>query len=66
MSPVKDEAIRLIESLPDSCTFEDIQYHLFVREKVDRSIAAIERGEGIPEAEADRRIDEWLDSLGPR
>jgi len=64
MSSVKQEAIRIIESLPETCTFEDIQYHLYVREKIEHSLAAIERGEGVTEEEADRRIDEWLASLG--
>ena len=35
MSIVKEAAIKLIQSLPDDCTFEEIQYHLYVREKVE-------------------------------
>ena len=27
MSVVKEEAIRLIQSLPDDCSLEEIQYH---------------------------------------
>jgi predicted transcriptional regulator len=64
MSPVKEAAIKLIQSLPEDCTFEDIQYHLYVREKVEHGIQAIEAGEVVSEEEADRRITEWLDSFG--
>jgi len=42
MHNTKKEAIKIIESLPEDCTYEDIQYHLFVREKVERGIEAIE------------------------
>ena len=64
MSPVKKAAIQLIRSLPETCTFEDIQYHLYVREKVEAGIQAIEDGEVVSEKEADRRITEWLESFG--
>jgi hypothetical protein len=36
MSALKQAVIKLVESLPDDCTVEDIQYHLYVREKVLR------------------------------
>ena len=38
MTAVKDEARKLIEKLPDDCTFEDIQYHLYVVEKINQGI----------------------------
>jgi hypothetical protein len=64
MSPVKEAAIKLIQSLPENCTFEDIQYHFYVREKVEAGIRAIEAGEVVSEDEADRRITEWLEYFG--
>ncbi|MBM4071333.1 MAG: hypothetical protein FJ271_20710 [Planctomycetes bacterium] len=66
MSLVKDAAIKLIQSLPEDCSFEDIQYHLYVREKVEAGIKAVDAGKVLPEEEADRRINEWLDSIGPK
>lgn len=66
MSPLKEAAIGLIESLPDGCTLEDIQYHLYVREKVERGLRAIDVGKTLSEKEADRRTDAWLDSLEER
>jgi predicted transcriptional regulator len=65
MSQVKEEAIKLIQSLPDDCTVEDIQYHLYVREKVMRGLAAVDEGRVVPQAEAERRIAEWGRSFGP-
>ena len=40
----KTEAIKLIESLPDDATFEDMQYHLYVMEKTRKGVEAIDRG----------------------
>ena len=65
MSQLKEAAIDLIRSLPDDCTIEDIHYHLYIREKVDRGIAAIDAGRVVPHEEAARRIAEWAKSSGP-
>jgi predicted transcriptional regulator len=65
MSPVKEAVIKLVQSLPDDCTVEDIQYHLYIREKVESGLQAIEEGKVVSEEDADRRIEEWLNSCGP-
>jgi predicted transcriptional regulator len=59
MSAVKEEAIRLIQSLPDDCSLEEIQYHLYVIQKVERGLAAIEEGRIVPQEEAERRVAGW-------
>jgi predicted transcriptional regulator len=65
MSAVKDEVVRLIQSLPDDCTIEEIQYHLYVCQKVERGLAAAEAGRTFSQAEAERRVVGWLKSDGP-
>ena len=64
MSLVKDHAIRLIASLPDDCTLEEIQYHLYVRQKVERGLTAIDAGQVVSQEEAERRVSEWATSYG--
>ena len=64
MSLVKDDAIKLILSLPDDCTLEDIHYHLYVRQKVERGMAAIDEGRVVLQEDAERRVAEWVKSPG--
>lgn len=64
MSVVKEQVIDLIKSLPDDCTIEDIQYHLYVREKVERGIRAIDEGRVVSQEEAEKKVKEWLKSSG--
>ncbi len=59
MSAVKDEAIRLIQSLPDDCTIEEIQYHLYVIQKVEKGRSDIDEGRVVSQDAAERRIAEW-------
>jgi hypothetical protein len=56
----KQEVRSLLEKLPDSCSIEDIQYHLYVLEKVRSGIEdACENG-AISQEEAESRLSKWL------
>jgi predicted transcriptional regulator len=61
MSSVKDEAHKFIDGLPDDATWEDIEYEIYVRNRIDRGLEEDERGEGIPHEEVMRRMAKWLD-----
>jgi len=61
MDTAKDEVRSLLDRLPDDCTLEDVQYHLYVVEKVQRGIErAEEEGGGISHEEVERRLGKWL------
>ena len=64
MTRVKQAAIELIQSLPDECTFEDIQYRLYLCEKVATGDRAIEEGRIVTQDEAEARIRQWATSFG--
>jgi len=38
MGTAKEEVRRILDGLPDDSTFEDIQYHIYVRQKVERGL----------------------------
>jgi predicted transcriptional regulator len=65
MNAVKDEAIRLIQSLPDDCSIEEIQYHLYVIQKVEKGLSDIDAGRVISQEEAERRVAGWGKFTGP-
>lgn len=66
MSPLKEKVIELIKSLPDDCTWEDIQYHIYVREKVERGIQDIDDGKVLTQDELEKEMKEWLKSSGQK
>ena len=45
---VKEQVRKMIEQLPDECSVEDVQYQLFLIEKVRRGLKSIDEGKGIP------------------
>lgn len=44
MSGVKRAVLDLVRALPDDCTLEDVQYKLYVRQKVEGSMQAAAEG----------------------
>lgn len=64
MSPIKEQVIELIKALPEDSTLEDIHYHLYVREKVERGLQAIKEGRLVSQEEAEKKVQEWLKSSG--
>ena len=59
MQTVKEEVKSLLQKLPDNCTFEDIQYHLYVIEKIQRGIERAEKEGTITQKEIERRMSKW-------
>ncbi len=59
MYTVKEEVKNLLESLPDDCTFEDIQYHLYVVEKIRRGIDRANQEGTFTHAEIEKKFSQW-------
>jgi hypothetical protein len=52
----KQEAKSLLEKLPDSCSIEDIQYHLYVLEKVRSGLDDARQNGAISQEDAESRL----------
>jgi len=60
MSTAKQEVRSLLDRIPDDATFEDIQYHIYVREKIERGLKDVEESRVVSEEEMERRMQQWL------
>ena len=60
MRSVKKNVEQMIRSLPDDSTVEDIQYHLYVLDKIQKGQEAIRDGKGISHEEAKARLSKWI------
>ncbi len=60
MSTAKQDVKELIDHLPEDASIEDIQYHLYVLEKVRRGQADIRDGRHFSAREARERLSKWL------
>lgn len=51
----------MLDTLPEEASLEDIQYHLYVLQHVERARQDVAAGRTISEGEAERRMARWLD-----
>jgi predicted transcriptional regulator len=56
----KEMAQKVISGLPEEATFDDIQYHLYVLECIERGEKEIEEGKVLTENEVRQRAAKWL------
>ena len=57
----KEAVFKLLETLPDDATIEDIQYHLYVLQKIQAGQEAADADEVIPHEEVLRELATWLE-----
>ena len=56
MATVKEEAQRLLNTLPDEASWDDLMYEIYVRKKIDAGIKAADAGKLIPQDEVRKRF----------
>lgn len=60
MQTAKQDVQDMLDRLPDGCTYEDIQYHLYVLEKIRRGVERAEQEGTMTQAEAEARLNQWI------
>ena len=56
MGKIKDEAKKLIDSLPEQATWDDIMYEFYVKKKISVALKAAEEGRVVPHREVKKRF----------
>jgi len=59
MSTAKEEVKALLDKLPDDCSLEDVQYHLYVADKIHRGIERAEKEGALSQDEVERKLGKW-------
>ena len=54
---IKQEAIECLQTLPDTVDWEDIQYALYVIQKVEKGRKEAQEGKGVPLEEARKLLN---------
>ena len=59
MASAKKQVQELLETLPDDASFEDIQYHIYVRQQVQRGFDEADAGRVVSHEEVQKRLAKW-------
>lgn len=60
MPNVKQHVLRIIDQMPDDCSFEDIQHALYTLQVLQHRTEMADRGDFISQEAAEKRMEKWL------
>jgi predicted transcriptional regulator len=60
MSTAKQEVEALLARLPDSCSLEDIQYHLYVIDKIREGLENADAEGSLSQEEVEAELEKWI------
>lgn len=66
MTTAKEEVESLLRRLPDNCSLEDIQYHLYVTQKIRRGLNAAVNDSVLSQDEVEKRLLDKMNNLCAR
>lgn len=61
MENAKDEVHRILSTLPDESTLEDIQYRLYVRQSIELGLRDLSEGRTLSQQEVEQRVARWTE-----
>ena len=56
MQTAKQAAKQIIDHLPEQASWDDIMYELYVKQKIEKGLNAIDQDETVSHEEAKRRL----------
>jgi predicted transcriptional regulator len=60
MKTAKEEVREILDQVPDNATLEEIQYRIYVRQKIERGLEDVKNGKTISQKEMEARMARWL------
>jgi predicted transcriptional regulator len=61
MATAKHDARKILDGLPEEASLEDIQYHLYVLQRIERGREDVASGRIVSQDEVEQRLAKWLD-----
>lgn len=61
METAKEEVRRILESLPDDATLDDIQYRIYLRQAIAAGVRDVDEGRIVSQEEVERRMSRWTE-----
>jgi len=60
METAKEQVEEILQALPEDASLEDIQYHIYVRQRIQQGLEDVEAGRVVSHAEVQKRLAKWL------
>ncbi len=60
MKTAKKEVRKILDQIPDDASLEDIQYHIYVCQKIERGLQDIDDGRVLSREQVEKRMSRWI------
>jgi len=60
MAGVKQQVIKLIRSMPDNVTVDDVMGELYFKLQVDAGLKELDEGKSVPHEKVEKKFSKWL------
>ncbi|MBI1821265.1 MAG: hypothetical protein HY036_00445 [Nitrospirae bacterium] len=60
MAGVKQQVIKLIRSMPDNVTVDDVMGELYFKLQVDAGLKELDEGKNVPHEKVEKKFSKWL------
>jgi len=60
MVSAKQQLREFVDRLPDNVTWEDVQYHLYVRQKIERSLRTAQEQGTLSHEQVEAEMRQWI------
>jgi predicted transcriptional regulator len=60
MNSAKQDVQKLLQRLPEDCSVEDVQYHLYVLDKVRRGLEDARTNGVLTQEDVEDRVGKWI------
>ena len=60
MKTAKKEVGKILDQIPDDASLEDIQYHIYVCQKIERGLQDIDDGRVLSQKQVEKRMSRWI------
>ncbi len=60
MTNIKQQRLKMIETLPDEITIDDIMAELYFKMQIDAGLQGLDDGKGLTHEEAKEKLSKWL------
>jgi predicted transcriptional regulator len=60
MKTAKKEVRKILDQIPDDASLEDIQYHIYVCQKIERGLQDMDDGRVLSREQVEKRMSRWI------
>ncbi len=60
MKTAKKEVRKILDQIPDDASLEDIQYHIYVCQKIERGLQDMDDGRVLSREQVEKRMSRWV------